>query len=147
MKNRATNGQEGTHHTLFYAQSWILVHYLLNKNKMSELGKYFGLVEIQRVPVEQAIQQAFGMSVAQLDQEVKTYFHSLAPLFTALDESQRPTLRRFRKPLIKPRCPFLLMTSVRARSLLPFQKRKRWWMKWSFVFQSAVSRHSINYRS
>src|SRR5438309_5954741 len=83
MKNRVVNGQEGTHHTLFYAQSWILVHYLLNKEKMSELGKYFGLVEIQRTPVEQAIQRAFGMSVAQLDEEVKTYFHSLAPLFTA----------------------------------------------------------------
>lgn len=90
MTNRAANGQEGTHHTLFYAQSWILVHYLLNKDKMSELGKYFGLVEIQRTPVEQAIQQAFGMSVTQLDQEVKAYFRSLAPLFTALDESQRP---------------------------------------------------------
>ena len=90
MKNRAANGQEGTHHTLFYAQSWILVHYLLNKDKMSELGKYFGLVEIQRMPVDQAIQQAFGMPVAQLDQEVKAYFHSLAPLFTALDNAQRP---------------------------------------------------------
>jgi len=90
MKNRAANGQEGTHHTLFYAQSWILVHYLLNKDKMSELGKYFGLVEIQRTPVEQAIQQAFGMSVAQLDQAVKSYFRSLAPLFTALDDAQRP---------------------------------------------------------
>ena len=89
MKNRSANGQEGTHHTLFYAQSWILVHYLLNKDKMSELGKYFGLVEIQRMPVEQAIQQAFGMPVEQLDQEVKTYFHSLGPLFTALDEAQR----------------------------------------------------------
>jgi hypothetical protein len=30
------------------------------------------------------------MSVAQVDQEVKAYFHSLAPLLTALDESQRP---------------------------------------------------------
>jgi tetratricopeptide (TPR) repeat protein len=89
MKNRAANGQEGTHHTLFYAQSWILVHYLLNKDKMSELGKYFGLVEIQRTPAEHAVQQAFGMPVAQLDQEVKTYFHSLAHLFTALDDSHR----------------------------------------------------------
>jgi tetratricopeptide (TPR) repeat protein len=90
MKNRAANGQEGTHHTLFYAQSWILVHYLLNKDKMPELGKYFGLVEIQRMPVDQAIQQAFGMPAAQLDQEVKAYFRSLASLFNALDDSQRP---------------------------------------------------------
>jgi len=88
MKNRVVNGQEGTHHTLFYAQSWILVHYLLNKDKMSDLGKYFGLVEIQKVPVERAIQQAFGMTFNQLDHEVKDYFYSLKPLFSALDASK-----------------------------------------------------------
>ena len=90
MKNRVVKGREGTHHTLFYAQSWILVHYLLNKDKMSELGKYFGLVELQKVPVEQAIQQAFGMSLDQLDHEVKAYFHSLTPLFTSLNTLQQP---------------------------------------------------------
>ncbi len=47
------------------------MHYLLNKNKFSEAGTYFGLVEIQKVPVEQAIQQAFGVSAAQFDQAVK----------------------------------------------------------------------------
>ncbi len=29
---------EGTHHTLFYAQSWMVVHYLLNQNKLAETG-------------------------------------------------------------------------------------------------------------
>jgi tetratricopeptide (TPR) repeat protein len=106
MKNRAANGQEGTHHSLFYAQSWILVHYLLNKDKMSELGKYFGLVEIQRMPVEQAIQQAFGMSVAQLDQEVKAYFHSLGPLFAALDDSHRPNAPQTPQAVIQTALPF-----------------------------------------
>lgn len=90
MRNRVVNGKEGTRHTLFFAQSWILVHYLLNRDKMSDLGKYFGLVEIQKIPVEQAIQQAFGMSVNQLDHEVKDYFHSLKFLFTALDASKQP---------------------------------------------------------
>ena len=47
---------------MFYAQSWIVMHYLLNQNKLSEAGTYFGLVQIRKVPVEQAIQQAFGMS-------------------------------------------------------------------------------------
>ena len=89
MKNRNANGQEGTHHTLFYAQSWIFLHYLLNKDKMSNIGQYFGLVQIKKVPVEQAIQQAFGMSGAQLDQDVKNYFHSLTPLFAALDASKQ----------------------------------------------------------
>jgi tetratricopeptide (TPR) repeat protein len=88
MKNRVVNGQEGTHHTLFYAQSWILVHYLLNKGKLPETGTYFDLVENQRLPAEQALQQAFGMTAAQLDQAVKVYFHSLKPLFDMLDQSK-----------------------------------------------------------
>ena len=106
MKNRIVNGQEGTHHTLFYAQSWILVHYLLNKDKMSELGKYFGLVEIQKVPVEQAIQQAFGMSVAQLDHEVKTYFHSLTSLSNALDASKQPNAPKVSEAVYRTPLPF-----------------------------------------
>jgi len=88
MKNRVVNGREGTHHTLFYAQSWILVHYLLNKNKLPETGTYFDLVENQKLPVDQAVQQAYGMTVAQFDQSVKDYFHSLKPLFDALDASK-----------------------------------------------------------
>lgn len=63
---------------MFYAQSWIVMHYLLNQNKLSEAGAYFRLVEIQKVPVDQAIQQAFGVSTAQFEQAVKSYFQSLA---------------------------------------------------------------------
>src|SRR6266849_3004395 len=63
---------------MFYAQSWIVMHYLLTQNKLSEAGAYFGLVEIQKLPVEQAIQQAFGVTTAQFEQTVKDYFHSLS---------------------------------------------------------------------
>jgi Flp pilus assembly protein TadD len=63
---------------MFYAQSWIVMHYLLNQNKISEAGAYFGLVEIQKLPVDQAIQQAFGVTPAQFEQTVKDYLHSLA---------------------------------------------------------------------
>lgn len=106
MRNRVVNGQEGTHHTLFYAQSWILVHYLLNKDKMSDLGKYFGLVEIEKVPVEQAIQQAFGMSAAQLDHEVKAYFHSLTSLSNALDISKQPNAPKVAEAVYQTPLPF-----------------------------------------
>jgi tetratricopeptide (TPR) repeat protein len=106
MKNRVLNGQEGTHHTLFYAQSWILVHYLLSKDKMSDLGKYFGLVEIQRMPVEQAIQQALGMSVAQLDQEVKDYYRSLKPLFDSLDEARHANAPSIPRAIYQTALPF-----------------------------------------
>lgn len=88
MRNRVVNGREGTHHTLFYAQSWMLMHYLLNRNKLDQAGTYFDLVENQRVPVEQAVQQAFGVTPAQLDQQVKDYFRSLKPLQASLQEAQ-----------------------------------------------------------
>ncbi len=55
------------------------MHYLLNQNKLSDAGAYFGLVQIRKVPVDQAIQQAFGMSAAQLEQTVKDYFQSFPP--------------------------------------------------------------------
>lgn len=69
--------------TLFYAQSWIVMHYLINKNKLPETGAYFGLVQNDKLPVEEAIQKAYGMTSAQLDQAVKDYFHSVAPLQTS----------------------------------------------------------------
>ncbi len=88
--NDNANYTESTHHTLFYAQSWITMHYLLHEKKLPETGNYFDLVENQHVPVEQAVQKAYGMPSAQFDQEVKEYFHSLAPLFLALDASKQP---------------------------------------------------------
>jgi len=90
MKHDTSTYAEATHHTLFYAQSWITVHYLLHEKKLPETGAYFDLVENQRVPVEDAIQKAYGISSAQFDQAVKDYFHSLTPLFTALDASKQP---------------------------------------------------------
>src|SRR5260370_41581825 len=89
MKNRVVNGQEGMHHTLFYAQSWVLVHYLINQNKLAQTGTYFDLVENQKLPAEQAVQQAYGMTIAQLDKAVKDYFHSLKPLADALYASKQ----------------------------------------------------------
>jgi Tfp pilus assembly protein PilF len=90
MRNRVVNGREGTHHTLFYAQSWVLMHYLLNQNKLAQAGAYFDLVENQRTPFAEAVQQGFGVTPAQLDQQVKDYFHSLKPLQTSLKEAQAP---------------------------------------------------------
>lgn len=90
MKHDTSTYVEATHHTLFYAQSWMVVHYLLHEKKLPETGTYFDLVENQHVPVEEAVQKAYGVTAAQFDQAVKDYFHSLTPLFTALDASKLP---------------------------------------------------------
>jgi TPR repeat len=79
MRPEASAGREGSRHTLFYAQSWIVMHYLLTQSKLPETGTYFDLVQNQKVPVEEAIQKAYGMSSAQLTQAVKDHFHSLPP--------------------------------------------------------------------
>ncbi|MFZ0865295.1 MAG: hypothetical protein WAU76_00825 [Candidatus Sulfotelmatobacter sp.] len=90
MKPDNSKNADSTPDTLFYAQSWMMMHYLLHDKKLPETGTYFDLVENQHVPVEQAVQKAYGMAPAQFDQEVKDYFHSLAPLFLALDASRQP---------------------------------------------------------
>jgi tetratricopeptide (TPR) repeat protein len=90
MKHDTSGAREGTHNTLYYAQSWMVVHYLVNKNKMPEAGTYFDLVLNQKVPVEKAVVQAFDMSSAQMEEAVKTYFKSLSGLGIALDQSKKP---------------------------------------------------------
>ena len=90
MKHDSSGMREGTHNTLYYAQSWMVVHYLANKNKMPEVGTYFDLALNQKVPVEKAVVQAFDMSPEQMEQAVKTYFNTLSALGIALDQSKKP---------------------------------------------------------
>jgi hypothetical protein len=92
MKHDPSTRNEGTHHTLYYAESWIVMHYLLHEKKLPETGAYLGLVLNQHLPVEEAIQKAYGMSSAQMEQAVKDYFRSLAPLQTALDSARQTTV-------------------------------------------------------
>lgn len=90
IKHDTSDYNEGTHHTLFYAQSWITMHYLLHEKKLPETGIYFDLVENRQVPVIEALQKAYGMTPGQFDQAIKDYYHSLTPLFTAMDDAKKP---------------------------------------------------------
>ena len=90
MKHDGSGQREGTHNTLYYAQSWMVVHYLVNKNKMPETGTYFYLVLNQKVPVEKAMVQAFDMSPEEMEEAVKTYFKSLSGLGIALAQAKKP---------------------------------------------------------
>jgi hypothetical protein len=88
MRHDTSSYTEGTHHTLYYAESWMVMHYLLHEKKLPETGAYFDLVLNQHAPVEDAIQKAFGMSSVQFEQAVKDYFHSQSALLTALDTAR-----------------------------------------------------------
>jgi len=85
--------RESSHHTLFYAQSWIVMHYLLNQNKLPETGTYFDLIQNQHLPVEQAIQKAYSMTSAQLGQAVKDYLHSLTLPPPVTEKGKQPSAR------------------------------------------------------
>jgi len=92
MKHDGSGLREGSHNTLYYAQSWMAVHYLINKKKMPEVGTYFDLVLNQKVPVDKAMVQAFDLSPAQMEEAVRTYFNSLGNLGAAVDQSKKPTV-------------------------------------------------------
>jgi tetratricopeptide (TPR) repeat protein len=84
-KHDSSSRNQDTHPTLYQAESWIVMHYLLHEKKLPDIGTYFNLVLNQHVPVEDAIQQAYGMSSAQMEKAVKDYFHAQAALFSSLD--------------------------------------------------------------
>jgi tetratricopeptide (TPR) repeat protein len=91
MKHEAATGSAGSdnaRHTLYYAQSWMVMHYLLHEKKLDETGTYFDLALNQHLPVEEAIQKAYGISAAQLEKAVKDYFHAQTGLLTALDAAR-----------------------------------------------------------
>lgn len=94
MKHDTSTYTEGTHHTLFYAQSWMVMHYLLHEKKLQETGTYFDLTENQHLQVDEAIEKAYGVPPEKFDQEVKKYFHSLTPLFVAVDASKQPASKQ-----------------------------------------------------
>ena len=89
--HHSTSGyQESAHHTLFYAQSWITMHFLINTNRLPQTGTLLNLVLNQKVPVNDAIQRAYGMTAAEFDKAVKDYFHAQQPLFLAQDSARQP---------------------------------------------------------
>lgn len=91
MPMNTSGTREGTHHTLFHAQSWITMHYLISKDMLSQAGQYFQLVQIEHVPVDQAMERAFGMNAEQFEKTLKAYFQSLTPLFTEQAKADSPT--------------------------------------------------------
>ena len=73
QQNSSVYNESGDHRSMFYAESWLVMHYLYDKKLLGKAGPYFDLVIDRRVPVEDAIQQGFGMSGAQFDKELHDY--------------------------------------------------------------------------
>jgi tetratricopeptide (TPR) repeat protein len=76
QQNSSTYNESGSHRTVFYAESSMLVHYLYDNNLVLKLSPYFALKIDKNVPVEDAIQQSFGMSAAQFDKVLHDYINT-----------------------------------------------------------------------
>ncbi len=56
----------------FYAQSWLVVHYLWSSHLQPQVLKYLDLAQ-HNVPFAEAIQQAFAMTPAEFDRALERY--------------------------------------------------------------------------
>ena len=58
--------------SIFYAESWALIHYFMQSGKSGGLGKYLAMV-LKDVPPEKAFQEAFQMNYASMEAELRKY--------------------------------------------------------------------------
>ncbi|HET7441355.1 MAG TPA: hypothetical protein VFJ47_08640, partial [Terriglobales bacterium] len=85
-----SDAHENARAGLFPAESWIVMHYIINQQKLTEAGTYFDLVQNQKIPVDQAVAKAFGMPPAQFEQVIKDYFRSLGTTASNRAGGSRP---------------------------------------------------------
>jgi len=74
---------EGSRQGVFYAESWALVHYLMtgSKERRTALGKFLNLVD-DGEPVEKAFRDAFAITYAQLEKDLRAYVRQRAFTYT-----------------------------------------------------------------
>lgn len=74
VDHKSEHYNEGKKQSIFYAQSWALMHYLLigKPGKVEKFGKFMDLISAN-VPMESAFQQAFEMSFEAMEKELREY--------------------------------------------------------------------------
>ena len=69
----STYNEIGERRTVFYAESALVVHYIFDNKMFSQLAKYSDLKFNKNLTVEDALQQSFGMSAADLNKTIQSY--------------------------------------------------------------------------
>lgn len=82
---------EGEKQSVFYAESWALMHYLIlgkDGQRVPQMGNFLKLLS-QNVPLEDAFKQAFAMSFESMENELRAYIkHDRYPVLTGRFESK-----------------------------------------------------------
>lgn len=74
VDHKSPHYNEKNKQSIFYAQSWALMHYLIigKAGRVDQLGKFLQLI-IANLPMEQAFQQAFQMTFEAMEKELRDY--------------------------------------------------------------------------
>lgn len=72
-QNSPEYNEKGDHRSIFYAESWLVVHYIMGQRKMKETSEFMRL-QVEHVPVQEAFQRAFGMAPGDFDKVLRQYF-------------------------------------------------------------------------
>jgi len=74
VDHKSPHYNESKKTSIFYAQSWALMHYLIigKAGKVEQLGKFMNLLA-SKVPMEQAFQQAFETSFEAMEKDLREY--------------------------------------------------------------------------
>ncbi len=101
MRESPEYNENTSKRSLFYAESWLVVHWILEKQKLPAATNYFVESMFRGVPVPQAIQNNFGMSAAELDATLQAYLQQGA---FAAESTPLPTLEAslYRAQKLKP---------------------------------------------
>ena len=59
--------------SVFYAQSWITVHFFMAKNMMQQVSTYMRMTQEQHLAVPEAIRRSFGMEPEALEKAIVAY--------------------------------------------------------------------------
>ena len=68
----AIYNQSGVSQAVFYAQSWLLVHYLFDHQQINRAQSFFSMIEAG-APLDDALQKSFGRGTARLEGELLAY--------------------------------------------------------------------------
>lgn len=60
----------GPQRDMFYFESWLVAHYLIDAGLFSQTADYFRLTNQEKVPIPAAVQAAFGMSLSDLQKAI-----------------------------------------------------------------------------
>jgi Tfp pilus assembly protein PilF len=71
-----TYNVNGARRDMFYVESWLVVHYLFDNGRIPQASKYFHLTNDEKLPVAQAVQNAFGVSPAEFEKEIMAYLRN-----------------------------------------------------------------------